>query len=201
MNAEEMRQYARIFVKYETTPLMARIGKGLTTFVKELEQFYGVSHIRVNGEPDFDLNETEPDKIGTVPNDLVGILRDVGIRRKLNGEFHEKKFEENELEYQYMRDNLHPPDTKEVKTGRRICLATAAMVAAGTPALYYVTGSAEVTGSIVTLAGLIGGFIAIPWFMKQHSEEIFPLLFNAAEKADRFIPYYVAHRMIEESHP
>ena len=193
MNVEEIRQYARIFVKYETTPLMERIGRGLTTFVKELEQFYGVSHLRVpypDSIPDFNLKETEPDKIGTVPSDLVGILR----------EFHEKTFEEKDLEYQHVRYNLQPPPTEDEKVGKRICLATAAIVAAGTPILYYATGSAEVTGSIVTSAGLIGGFIAIPWFMKQHSEIIFKVLFDATEKADRFIPYYVAHRIIEESY-
>lgn len=194
MDVEELRQYMKMFVKYEGNPVLEKIGKGDTSFVDELEQAYGIVHQRAypRDNPTFKLVPTTSETPASNTRDLVEILN----------EFSERKIEGEELDYTYVRDKQFPPLTDDQKFGKKILSWTAVAVATSASSIYYITGSADFSGSVMSMIGLVGGFIAIPYLMKDNSEKkVFPVLFKAAEKADRFRNYYIAHRIIKESNP
>ncbi len=194
-SVEDFNKYAKIFKKHEENPFMKDIARGMYGFQWELENFYDISHKQVytkwSNFPVFSLEEEKPYRIGKIPKYLLEILQD----------FHENPIDNNKLTYEFVRNDFQPPETREVKIGRKILLGTATAVAIGFPIAYYFTRSPQITSTIAGLTGLAGGLVAMHFLAKSsdNGEKIFYKLFEATEKADSFRLHYVTHKCIEKS--
>ena len=178
----DFEEYVRVFKKHEKNLFMEDIARGMYGFQWELESFYDISSTG--------LGEERPYRIGKIPEDLLEILQDLS----------NEGLDAGKLTYECVRSDFQPPETKGRKIGRRMLLGTAVAVGISAPITYAITDSHQITSSVGSLLGLVGGLSSIPFLaQKNDSEGIFYKLLEAAEKADSFRPHYVSHKRIENA--